>query len=242
MKKKFFKWIFIILLVILLIFLALTFRKVLILSQLDNSVSYYENTKNNIYIKTILNSSTYSSIVEKYIKNNIDKSIIEKIDSNGNKTQIEQYMYPTERKVYQEVDGIKTLSVYQEVASKKGAHLENDVSNSYTVIPNYAYSINFSERFLSAIFTSIKKVNVDGEDCYELSGKYSPLFLTEDNCVKTTVYLEKETGLPIKLIEKINENEKIYDRITTYEIKFDYVTDENLIEPDETQYILQENN
>ena len=55
-------------------------------------------------------------------------------------------------------------------------------------------------------------------------------------------YVEKDTGLPIKLVEKIEENGAIKEHITEYKVEFDCVTDEDLVEPDISEYKIQENN
>ena len=74
-------------------------------------------------------------------------------------------------------------------------------------------------------------VKIDGKEFYEVSGKYSPSTLYSENTEKISVYVEKETGLTIKKVEIINENGQKVENITTFEYKFDSVTDEDVKEP-----------
>ena len=56
------------------------------------------------------------------------------------------------------------------------------------------------------------------------------------------MYLDKETGLAVKTIETIkNEDGTIEDSVTTYEQKIDVVTDEDMKEPDREEFIIEEN-
>ena len=87
------------------------------------------------------------------------------------------------------------------------------------------------ERIINSILTSIKTVKIDGKEFYEVSGKYSPSTLYSENTEKISVYVEKETGLTIKKVEIINENGQKVENITTFEYKFDSVTDEDVKEP-----------
>ena len=127
--------------------------------------------------------------------------------------------------------------VYEGISPKpvRGSHIEVPEGvtpfASYTVIPNVGYSNSLLERIINSILTSIKTVKIDGKEFYEVSGKYSPSTLYSENTEKISVYVEKETGLTIKKVEIINENGQKVENITTFEYKFDSVTDEDVKEP-----------
>lgn len=130
-----------------------------------------------------------------------------------------------------------TDTVYGGISPKpvRGSHIEAPEGvtpfASYTVISNVGYSNSLLERIINSILTSIKTVKIDGKEFYEVSGKYSPSTLYSENTEKISVYVEKETGLTIKKVEIINENGQKVENTTTFEYKFDSVTDEDVKEP-----------
>ena len=241
-KMKLWKKILIVFLVLLLIFIANITRKVIILSKLDEKVTDYENNNSNIYIKTSLSFSDYESEIERFIKDDVDKMVVEKTNANGMKTKLIQITYPTERKVYTEVGDNKDLNIYKEDAPVRGSHIENSTGASYTAIRNYAYSISIQQRILDSLFTKIVTANIDGKECYKLSSLLNSNFLYSQDTTELSVFIEKDTGLPVKMIEKIDTDGNEKENVTTFEYKFNVVTDEDIKEPDETQYKIQESN
>ena len=236
--KKVLKLFLIILLVFLLIGICLIGRKVTILTKLDKSVSNLEDTKDNIYMKinNVVDSAKEVE-TELFIKGDIEKAI----NVVKGTTKRIQIVYPTERKVFIEAEGNKALSIYKETAAKRTTDV-NAAPATHTVIPNYTHSMSFIERIVIALNTNIKSTSIDGKECYELSGMHSPIFLYHENSTNMSLYIEKDTGLPIKLVEKMEEDGKEKEYLTEYEIKFDVVTDEDLKEPDISEYTIQENN
>lgn len=251
-KMKLWKKILIIIVILLMLFVINTTRKTIILANLDKKVTDYENNNSNIYIRTTFDFVDYKSELERYIKDDVDKMIIEKTDLEGKKTKIIQIQYPEERKVYLESEDNKVMYVHQEKADVRGSHIENSANLSYTTIMNFAYSSSLPERVLMSIFTKIKTVEVDGKKCYELSNLFNGNFLYAENTIDMKAYVDKDTGLAVKLVEKFKksekiqgltapiENEEIKENITTYEYKFNEVTDKDMEEPDETEYKKQE--
>lgn len=236
--KKVLKLFLIILLVFLLIGIFLIGRKIIILSKLDKQVSYLEDTNDNIYMKiNNVVDSTKEVETELFIKGDIEKSV----NVVKETTKRIQIVYPTERKVFIEAEGNKTLSIYKETAAKRTTDV-NAATTTHTVLPNYTHSMNFIERIIIALNTNIKTTSIDGKECYELSGMHSSIFLYHENSISMSLYIEKDTGLPIELVERIEEDEKEREYLTEYEIKFDVVTDEDLAEPNISEYTIQENN
>lgn len=238
-KIKWWKKILIIILIILLIFIISILRKTIILSNIDNKVSNLENSNNNIYAE--ISSEDYK--LKKYIKNDVEKLVIERTDENGEFSKIIQYTYPDQRKVYTEKEGIKEMNIYNEVASVRGSHIENSgVASSYTSIINFAYNSNIFEKIVDSIVTNIKSVEIEGKKCYELTSKYNSNFIYSENTEEMKSYIEKDSGVPIKLIEIINNNGENIEKVTTYKYQFNIVTDEDIKEPNSQEYKMQEQN
>ena len=239
-KMKLWKKILLVIVIILLIFIAITLRKTIILYNIDKKVSELENNNDNIYIETSVNYNTHTSKLERYIKNDIDKLIVENTNKDGETTKIIQITYTNKRKIYTEKDGVKVMNVYEEVAPTRGSHIESTATSSYSVITNFGYSISMPQRILDSILTNIKTVEIDGKQCYEISSLYNSNFIHSENEVEMKAYVEKDTGLPVKLVEVINEDGKNIENITTYKYQFNIVTDNDMKEPDSQEYISQQ--
>lgn len=235
-KMKLWKKILIIVAIIVLIFIIVISRKAIILNNIDNKVSNLENSNDNIYAEIV----TDKYKVKKYIKNEIEKIVLESKDENEEISKIIQITYPDKRKVFTEKDGTKTMNIYEETAPVRGAHIEENTNASYTAITNFAYSISLPENILNSIFTSINSVELNGKECYELTSKYNSNFIYSQNTKQMKAYVEKDTGLPLKLIEVVNENGENIEKVTTYKYEFNIVTDDDIKEPDSQEYIMQE--
>lgn len=238
-KMKLWKKILIVIVVILLIFIAIVLRKFIILNDIDNKVSEYENNRDNIYSKIVSTTNEYTTQVECYIKDDVIKYVLEKTNKGGTKNRLIQITYPHERKLYAEDSDTKVMRVYKEDAPVRGSHIETEATTSISTIVNFAYSMSVPERIMHSICTSIKSTEVNGKECYELSDVFSSNYIQEQN-VKIKAYAEKSTGLPVKYIEYDKENEQEVKSETEYEYKFDCVTDEDIAEPNESEYELQE--
>ena len=90
---------------------------------------------------------------------------------------------------------------------------------------------NFGQKILSAAIAKISSVEVNGINCYAVDRFFSPYFLLGEN--KSEHDIDKETGLGMKSI--------IDKAITTREYEYDNVDDNIFVEPDISQYKLQEN-
>lgn len=237
-KKKMKTWKIILIVVsfIILILIAIITRKAIIFAKLDEKVTEYENNNSNIYIKSRIEFSDYTSEMERFIKDDIDKLVIEKTDSDGKKTKIIQITYPDKRKTYTEYEDKKLMNEYEEKAAVRGSHIEKDTESSYTTIMNFTYSTNLLERILNSLCTNIKTTKIDNKEYYELSSLNSMNFLYDENTVKMSVFIDKETGLPMKVVEKISENGKERENIRINEYKFNTVTDEDIKEPNQEEY------
>ena len=92
------------------------------------------------------------------------------------------------------------------------------------IIVNYAEHYTFFERIKSGITARITTEKVDDKICYVISDKGNINWAVPEECRDIRIYVEKETGLPIKYIVEYKDKEEVY----TYEYSFDIVTDEDM--------------
>lgn len=239
-KKKILKIFLLVILLLFLMFIILTTRKAIILSDIDSKVSDLENNKQNMYMKSSFITSEYTLETERFIKDDIDKLILKRKNKDGTESTIIQYDNNERHRVYNEKDGNNILitdTVYEGIFPKpvRSSHIETPGGVtpfvSYTVLPNVGYSDSLPARIINSIFTSFETVEIDGKECYKVSGKYNSSILYSENTQNMLIYVEKETGLTIKKVETVNENGQRVENITNYEYKFDSVTDEDIKEP-----------
>ena len=229
--KKFFKLILIIIILFLIVYAGSVIRNVVILTNLDNKVTELNNTKNNIYKSiTYTGNPNMGADLKIYKKDEVVKYVTSMKDGS---VSITEYCYPDVKRIY-------TVTKDDKIFDEKNEKFDPVFPAS---VDNYTNCINFYDLIFSAIYTKIKNVEIDGKMCYELSGNNSPLFLyfgTPEEYISMELYLEKDTGIPVKQIEKLNVDGKNVEYITDFEYGFDVVTDEDMKEPDKTEYRLLE--
>lgn len=226
-KMKLWKKVLIVILTTFLIFLAFTIRKMIIISNLSTKIANYQKM-DNIYSKS---SNDYSSIstFEKYYKDGIEKDIIT-LPEKGSKAI--QFIYPNERKVFIETPDAKNVSTSEE-----------DNLNSYSpILVSFIDEITFSELLLTSLTSTICTDTLNGKECYVISNNCNPNFLYEQNAVSMKMYIEKDTGLTIRMIQVVKENNEKSLKTVNYEYSFGNVTDEDMREPDILEYTVQEDN
>ncbi len=96
-------------------------------------------------------------------------------------------------------------------------------------LPNYA----IGHTFLQILFLSIEDVTMDEKECYKIECKNAT--------TRKVCWIEKETGLGVMSISYNKINGIEYEsELSKKEVVFETVTDEDLIEPDMSQYTIQE--
>ena len=217
MNKKGVK-IFAILLVVLIV--ALLFgtiiRKAIIISDLNEKV-IQQNAKNNIYVKF----QTANINEEIYKKDNIVKTILE---DKENQKKVTKITNGTTRMQYTESTTENTLSTYE------------DTTNYGDVISNYVSTniLGVMEKISFIITSKISTQNEEDKECYVISNNNNPNSFKPEGRKDLEVYIEKETGLPIKSIETYDDGQEI---ITTYEYAFDIVTDDDVQPLDNSKFV-----
>lgn len=232
-KMKILKFI---LLGILLIFLFSYIRKVIILVGLNNKTNEYANLS-NCYMKTINFTSAEETMttLENYKK---DEKYIRKIKSlsENSKTTTTEYYNGENLNIYNEIEFEENDGKY---TSRKTAALNSGKHVIYEpVIPN-VIDIRHPIRFIGMpIFSTISSEKCNGKDCYRIV-----LYSFGDND-GTIYYIEKETGLLLRSIGASSMYAKVdgeqYDMITDYRYEFDVVTEEDFIEPDMSEYNIED--
>lgn len=217
MNKKGVK-IFAILLVVLIVALlfGINIRKAIIISDLNEKV-IQQNAKNNIYVKF----QTANINEEIYKKDNIVKTILE---DKENQKKVTKITNGTTRMQYTESATENTLSTYE------------DTTNYGDVISNYVSTniLGVMEKISFIITSKISTQNEEDKECYVISNNNNPNSFKPEGRKDLEVYIEKETGLPIKSIETYDDGQEI---ITTYEYAFDIVTDDDVQPLDNSKFV-----
>lgn len=218
--KKILKIIAIVLLLIVVLLLFNTIRKTVIISKLQNKVAEYM-ASNNYYIKTSSNMENNATmIVSYYQKNEKQTMIMEKKNMDG-ETKISMYNNGERIDTFTKTKDSKTVKLNSANTMSAGIKSSNVLETD-----------NLWQTFICSIMANVKSIEVNGKSCYEISNFLSPNFLAGE---KTTIYeIEKETGLVVKSI--------VDNTVSVMEYEFNNVEDSIFVEPDVSEYTLQENN
>lgn len=221
----------VLLLAILLIFVLSYVRKAIILVSLSSKVNKYTSST-NYYKKSVDYTSYDDSIttIESYVKN---EKIIDRFKLLSETQKINNTNYFNGKTVnnYCEIEFDEET---EQLKSRKTAQLNQD-RELLAFIPNYFDMSNPVMFFALPLFSSIESDKCNGRDCYRITVAWF-----NDN-YDNICYVEKETGLLIRMLTHTTGPDNIkYDAITNLEYKFDVVTDEDFIEPDISEYEIQE--
>lgn len=218
-KLKKLKVILFIFLVLTLVFLCLTARKMIIIKDINEKASKYINS-DNFYEKIINNSGRTITVTEHYSK--ADKAVLFVNTTFKDNNDI--------RKLSNYFDGERT-NTYIESNEDKIALLDSNGVPSKIMIIGIDYNNDLWTLFQMAAVTSIKNGEHNGKECYILSSGGAQ-----------EVYIEKQTGLRIKAKEGtwIDQNGNEVPTIVEYFYEFGKVEDSIFIEPDINQYKIQE--
>ena len=219
-KKKVLKIILLIVLIAIVIFLAITIRKMIIISNLNNKISKYINS-NNRYEKIVNNSE---GTTEFYLKDENALMIYTSKEKDTGKN----------RKLMQYTKGDK-VNTYIDVEDSKIAMLgaSKDEVPSQIIIMGFDYENNLWNLFKLAVMSKIKTAKYEGKDCYFVQS------LIADNA-----YIQKETGLTLKANNGYSVKEDGTEEaiVAEYYYEFGNVDDSIFVEPDISQYKIQESN
>ena len=149
-------------------------------------------------INTIRKISILGDLENKVISLNARDNIYSKMESNYEISE----MYKK--------DNIVKISLTKKDTNDNQVVLGNTETYK-NIIVNYAEHLNFFEKLKSGITSSISKEEIDGKICYVISDKGNINWSVPTDCENMKVYVEKETGLPIKHIVDYKDREEIYE-------------------------------
>lgn len=210
-KKKILVKILLVVLILIFVFLGFTVRKMLIIKDLNQKVAKYINNDN--YYEKIINS--LGTITEYYCKG--DNAVLF-LNHTVEKRKLANY-----------IKGERT-NTYIETEEDKIAMLNSNSFPNKIMIIGLNYGNNIWQLFQISAVTSIKSINYRDKECYILGLGYSQT---------TEVFIEKETGLILKRIDKKGTSTNLF---VEYYYEFDNVEDSIFVEPDISEYTVKENN
>ena len=209
-----------IILIFIVLFVAFPGRNTVIIESLEDKFEVYEQQANNVYIKALeYDDSNLQLTYENYYKDNMTKYVLTNLEAD---IKVTQYVYPNEIKEFIEEPEGKRLNI----EPRKNAELP--------ALMNYFYNDSLIGTFFMSMDYKITTGDVNGRECYVFSRTYAKPE------TKIDIYIEKDTGLVLQSAQ-IEPTKGDID-LTQYEYSFGTVTDEDIQEPDVTEYTLIENN
>lgn len=199
---------------ILLIIIIMIGRKVIILNDLQNKNSKYADLNNFYFVKQFYYDDTIT-ITEQYKKDNKIKIIDTSISEYG-KEQVTYYIDGEIQNIYGErYDGSKSVCLNEKARESYGIYLVF-----------YDQVRSFKDLFNLALDCRITNDKCNGKECYKVEWiKYN-----------ITEYIDKESGLALRLICDNSKLDTTSGNITDFKYKFNKVTDEEFIEPNISEY------
>ena len=217
-------------LILLAVFLVFTIRKFVILTSLQKKIVPYE-TSQNVYKKSVTNrKESLIETFESYYKDGVVKAVVTMKPENNITKKIIQFTSPNETKSYIQNGEEKVMSSY------------SNGPTSQNIVGNFVGADTIFHTIFNSIVSKITSEKIGEKEYYAVEGLYNTNFLYGQDTKNVKVYLDKETGLAIKMIEFVEEEGEKKEYITTYEYKFDTITDKDMEEPDASEYTVKNNN
>ena len=210
---------FIISIIIILLFIIVG-RKIIIIKYLQKQISQYLEIT-NYYMKVCSYKGDSISIEECFVNGNRYVYSIHHLDENHNQ-KLSTFANININNIYIDDNGYKTAILNTEGLSK-------------IEVLNVLKTSNFIE-FIRIAFTSkIATENCNGKECYKIDYYPSNIVTEKGNAI---IYVDKETGLIVRMLsgKDVSENGEIINLISDYYYEFNNVTEEDMKEPDLTQY------
>lgn len=216
----------IILMLILLVILFSFTRKAVIIANLNIKAKDYINST-NYYLKTLNYAGDTLDIIENYKKDDKIMGRFESLSHDIKKIALEYYNNGM-------INNYVEIQNYKENFNKKVAHLNKigDPISTFTIrnIPAPFETDNLFQFITTVLFSNIKTEECNEKNCYRIVD------------MEYVFYIDKETGLIVRTIggSAINEEKQKFKMISDYLYEFDIVTDDDFIEPDISEYEIQE--
>lgn len=202
--------------IIILILILIVLRKIVIFNEIKRKAEQYEQY-NNIYCKTESEIST----IEKYILGNSNKIVVKYKDKPVTSIQI---THGKEQNMYQFYETSKKVTITNTLTG---------TSEKVPIITNYANTKTFMDKIFKSKI-SIEKI--EEKKYYVIDSLTNEDFLHLNNVVSRKVYIEKETGLPYRIVE-ITKGEDNNKKEHIVNIKYEFNVSKDIFEePDMTGY------
>lgn len=212
-KKKVFKIIGLVIVVILILFLIYCIRNFIIIKNLQKNIEQY-TSKSEYSIKSI--STEENGVVietQYYRKDNKQKLVlIRKLDN-------------TEYRIESYNNGERT-DIFWDNPEKKTAKINSGEIMGMNIENNFSFK-NIFQTLLYAINNKIDVTEYNGKNCYVISRR---LYKQDE---REVLYIEKDTGLVLKSVYANNI-------VTEKEYSFENIEDDIFTEPDIGQYTINE--
>lgn len=197
-----------------------------------------------IIIAVILVLFMIHAIRNYIILNKINENVAKYVESNNmhmkttsNQITVNYYRKDDKEVAIMEKDNVK-ISNYK-IGEKNDQFVESGDSKTAKLnfgslivqVPNIAQFDTKWQRFLCGSVAIIRSETYKDKECYIIDNLFSPYYLTSVDKAQYTI--EKDTGLLLKN----NTDGVVYER----EYEFNNVEDSIFVEPDISQYTIQEN-
>lgn len=228
------RFLWIILLLIVFIFIGNTIRKMVIISQMSNKAETYVNSE-NYHIKYYIYNKDKTIISEQFVLGDKIKSTMIVLTPEKR----EKYAYYAKKYgIDKWGNNMCKTNIYTEIDNKKIAELNTDVGVTGGNPINSLETNNFLHLIKASIHSSIKDTTYEGKECYYISSNPKKCYFFYNN-----MHINKDTGLVINY----GACETIYvdghidrDPATDYIYEFDTVTEDDFIEPDISEYEIKQ--
>lgn len=210
--------------ILIVLFVVFPGRNMVIIASLKDKVEVFNQKSNNMYTKISHYSSTTSPLTfECYYKDDIVKVIT--TTSGLGATTTTEYRYPDQSRIFTDAPYGKTLTI-----------LDSPEDGYVSPILTDLYYNSITDLFSMSVKSKISTIKLDGKECYMISN----IFENEES--KLRWYVDKDTGLLLKAVQRGLVEEQYQSTYQTtvieYEYSFGIVTDEDMQEPNETEYTL----
>ncbi len=226
-KMKIWKKILIIISILVVIFIIITARKMIIIKNLQSNIEKYRNAEN--YYATIYQyQGNNLQIYTSYKKGNKSLSTVKSLNEDGTRTLINY----TDDKI---------SHLYFDVPGSKVAILDGNGVPGAVQIAEGLYTENVWQFIVRAIKSSIKTEECNGKECYRIQiGCFDLMCFNNHN--NDVCYFDKETGLKVREFNgTVGDGENKINIVSDYHYEFDIVKDEDIKEPNISEYTIQEN-
>lgn len=223
MEKKKNKLWKIVLIIIIVFFLTNTLRKIVILNNLQGKFLEHEKYS-NIYSKIDSEKST----VESFTKDSSNKTIIKYKDKPMTVVQIKR---KNEGMNYTFFENTKKVTITNQA---------DGIALQVSKIVDFVSTNSLIEKIYKSMVSKIYTEKIDNKVYYVIESNMNNNYLMLQNVVSIKAYIDKETGLVVKLVEITKENNKKQEHIVNYEHNFNIVDDSVFNGQDTTGYELNE--